>query len=86
MNCAANHVPILFEKHDSIETLIYPTFAVKLHKNANFKTVLFVPSSKQIRLWFHQSQLSLFRPFLESSKLDHKTCPVLLLVIEAWRC
>jgi len=50
MNCAANHVPILFEKHDSIETLIYPTFAVKLHKNANFKTVLFVPSSKQIRL------------------------------------
>jgi len=28
--------------------------------------------------------LSLFRPFLFSSKPDHTTCPDLLLVIEAW--
>jgi len=40
----------MFEKHDSIETLIYPTFPVKLHINANFITALFVPLSKQIRL------------------------------------
>jgi len=41
--------------------------------------------SKQSLLWFHQSQLSLFRPFVFSSKLDHTTCPDLLLVIEARR-
>ena len=48
------------------------------------KTKLNVPLSKQIRLWFHQCQLSLFRPFLYS-KLDHTTFPDLLLVIEARR-
>jgi len=44
---------------------------------------LSVPLSKQSRLWFHQSKLSLFRPFLFSSKLGHTTSPDLLLVIEA---
>jgi len=49
------------------------------------KTILSVLLSKQSRLWFHQSKLSLFRPFLFSSKLDHTTLPDLLLVIEARR-
>jgi len=48
-------------------------------------TTLSVPLSKQSLLWFHQSKLSLFRPFLFSSKLDHITCSDLLLVIEARR-
>jgi len=61
-----------------------PPFPVKSHKIA-FNTTLSVPLSKQSRLWFHQRKLSLFRPFLFSSKLDHTTCSDLLLVTEARR-
>ena len=49
------------------------------------KTTLSVLLSKHSLLWFHQRKISLFRPFLFSSKLDHTTCSDLLLVIEAWR-
>jgi len=46
----ASHVPLLFEKQNTIKALIYPTFPVKSHKNAYFKADLFVPLLKQIRL------------------------------------
>jgi len=49
------------------------------------KTTLSLPLSKYSRLLFHQSKLSLFSPSLFSSKLDHTTFPVLLLVNEARR-
>jgi len=49
------------------------------------KTTLSVPWSKKSRLLFHQSKLSLFILFLFSPKLDHTTCPDLLLINEAWR-
>jgi len=45
----ANHVSLLFEKYNSIKTLIYPTFSVKLHNNVNFKATHFVALSKQIQ-------------------------------------
>jgi len=44
------------------------------------KTTLSVTLSKQNRLWFHQSKLSLFRPFLFSLKLNRTTCPDLLVI------
>ena len=47
------------------------------------KTDFSVPLLKQSRLWFHQSKLLQFRPFLFSSKLCHITFPDLLLINEA---
>jgi len=75
----------VFEKHDSIKTWISPAYFRLNYTKMAIKTTLSVPLSKQSRLWFYQMKLSLFRPFLFSSKLDHTTCSDLLLVIEARR-
>ena len=87
LNCTINYltqaVYHLRSKHTS--TSKHNTCSLSgLHETKMLiKTTLSVPSWKQGCLWLHQSKLSLFHPFLLSSKLDHKTCPVLLWVIEA---
>ena len=75
----ASHVSLVLENNTSIEKLVYPALD---YTQMLIKTTLSLPSSKQVCLWFHHSQLSLFCPFLYSSKLDHTNFPDLLLVTE----
>jgi len=84
LNCIINasHVSFVLEKHTSIETTISSLYWLN-YKKMLPKTTHSEPLSKQSRLWFHQSKLSLFCPFLFPSKLNHTTCPDFMLAIDA---
>jgi len=80
----ASHTSLVFEKHNSNETNISSFFQLNYTKMV-IKTTLSAALIEVKSLLFHQSKLSLFILFLFSSKLDHITCPDLLLNNEARR-